>query len=128
MEAGMRCVALAVLAMSALVAPQAAADPVLAAPIVVADDSGAIPGTARKGGQPGNYGDVDYADPGFQPDGKKRYPIDTVGRIRAAWRYINQTRNAARYTDEQLSRVKAGIIAAWKRKIDDNGPPGAPAP
>ena len=84
--------------------------------------------SATRGGQPGDYGDVDYADPGFQLDGKKRYPIDTVGHIRAAWRYINQPRNAARYCDEQLGRIKAAIIAAWKRKIDANGPPAAPAP
>ena len=120
--------ALAVLAASALVVPPAVADPVVAGPIVVADESSAIPGTAREGGQPGDYGDVDYADPGFQLDGKKRYPIDTVGHIRAAWRYINQPRNAARYCDEQLGRIKAAIIAAWKRKIDANGPPAAPAP
>jgi hypothetical protein len=117
MGACMRFVALAVLAISALVAPPAPADPVLATLIVVADESRDKP-----------YGDVDYADPGFQPDGKYRYPIDTVGHIRAAWRYINQPRNAARYTDEQLGRIKAGIIAAWKRKIDASGPPAAPAP
>jgi hypothetical protein len=111
MEVGMRCVALAVPAMSALVAPPAAADPVVDAPIVVADESGDKP-----------YGDVDYADPGVQPDGKKRYPIDTVGHIHAAWRYINRPRNAARYTDEQLGHIKAAIIAAWKRKIAATGP------
>src|SRR5215831_8093109 len=36
------------------------------------------------------YGDVKYADPGYQSDGKKRYPIDTEKHIRAAWNYINK--------------------------------------
>lgn len=69
------------------------------------------------------YGDVRYADPGYQEDGRKRYPVDTEGRIRAAWNYIHQARNRAFYTREQLSRIEARIIAAWKRVIDKDGPP-----
>src|SRR5262249_24580584 len=53
------------------------------------------------------YGDVQYADPGYQADKKKRYPIDTVVHIRAAWNYINNTVNATKYTDDQLKRIKA---------------------
>jgi len=71
------------------------------------------------------YGDVDYADPGYQPDGRSRYPIDGAGHIRAAWHYINQPRNAAKYTDLQLVQIRARIIAAWKAKIDPAGPPAA---
>jgi hypothetical protein len=66
-----------------------------------------------------------YADPGFQPDGKRRYPIDTERHIRAAWGYINTPSNAERYTAGQIERVRAAIIAAWKDKIDAEGPPSA---
>src|ERR1700732_1210888 len=41
---------------------------------------------------------VEYADPGYQPDGRKRYPIDTDEHIRAAWAYIHQPGNARHYT------------------------------
>ena len=71
------------------------------------------------------YGDVDYADPGYQPDGRKRYPIDTASHIRAAWAYISRPRNQKRYTADQLERIRARIIAAWKAKIDPEGPPAA---
>jgi phage head maturation protease len=68
---------------------------------------------------------ADYADPGFQADGKKRYPLDSEEHIRAAWSYIHQRNNGASYTDEQLDQIKARIIAAWKAKIDPKGPPAA---
>jgi len=68
---------------------------------------------------------VTYADPGYQPDGKRRYPIDSERHIRAAWSYINKPENAARYTADQLKRIKDKIIAAWKETIDADGPPSA---
>jgi len=71
------------------------------------------------------YGDVDYADPGYRPDGKKRYPIDTERHIRAAWAFIHQPGNARRYTAAQLERIKARIVAAWQEKVDRDGPPAA---
>jgi ATP-dependent protease ClpP protease subunit len=61
------------------------------------------------------YGDVEYADPGYQEDGKKRYPIDTEEHVRAAWSYINQEDNAAKYTPEQLSKIKSRIKRAAKK-------------
>lgn len=61
------------------------------------------------------YGDVTYADPGYQSDGKKRYPLDTVEHCKAAWSYINQADNAAEYTPEQLSEIKDKIKAALKK-------------
>jgi len=66
-----------------------------------------------------------YADPGYQPDGKHRYPIDTERHVRAAWNYINRPSNARRYTTDQVARIRAAIIAAWKEKIDIEGPPSA---
>jgi HK97 family phage prohead protease len=61
------------------------------------------------------YGDVTYADPGYQSDKQKRYPLDTEEHIRAAWSYINQAGNAAKYSPENLAKVKAKISAAMKR-------------
>jgi Escherichia/Staphylococcus phage prohead protease len=71
------------------------------------------------------YGDVEYADPGYQADGKRRYPVDTEGHIRAAWNYINHPDNQKPYTSEQLAKVRSRIIAAWKKRIDPAGPPSA---
>jgi len=61
------------------------------------------------------YGDVTYADPGYQKDGKKRSPIDTEEHAKAAWSYINKASNAALYTAEQLASIKDKIQAALKR-------------
>jgi hypothetical protein len=71
------------------------------------------------------YGDVTYADPGHQKDGVKRYPVDTEKHIRAAWSYINMPKNAGKYSAEDLASVKANIVAAWKDKVDSEGPPSA---
>jgi hypothetical protein len=61
------------------------------------------------------YGDVQYADPGYQKDGKKRYPLDSETHIRAAWSYINQGDNADLYSADQLTSIKAKIKAAMKK-------------
>ncbi|HEV2334980.1 MAG TPA: DUF6582 domain-containing protein [Stellaceae bacterium] len=71
------------------------------------------------------HGDHDYADPGYRPDARKRYPIDTERHIRAAWAFIHLPQNAGHYTDGQLERIKARIVAAWQAKIDRAGPPAA---
>lgn len=70
-----------------------------------------IMGAAKK--EP--YGDVEYADPGYQNDGKKRYPIDTEEHVRAAWSYINQSDNAKMYSTEQLDNIKSRIKSAAKK-------------
>ena len=65
------------------------------------------------------YGAVVYADPGYQKDKQKRYPIDTPEHIRAAWSYINQGKNAGAYSANQLARIKTKIKrAAAKRGVD----------
>lgn len=71
------------------------------------------------------YGDVDYADPGYQDDKKKRYPLDTEPHIRSAWSYIAKPKNAKKYSADQVSKIKAKIVGAWKAKIDKDGPPAA---
>jgi hypothetical protein len=58
------------------------------------------------------YGKVTYADPGYQADKQKRYPIDTAEHCRAAWSYINQERNSSKYTATQLRTIKNKIKAA----------------
>jgi Family of unknown function (DUF6582) len=73
----------------------------------------------------GGQKELNYADPGYQSDGKRRYPIDTERHIRAAWNYISRPSNAQPYTADQLGRIRAAIIAAWREKIDVAGPPSA---
>jgi hypothetical protein len=61
------------------------------------------------------YGDVEYADPGYQSDKQKRYPIDTKEHADAAWKYINKAENAAKYSSGDLAKVRASIMAACKK-------------
>jgi HK97 family phage prohead protease len=72
--------------------------------------------------------DIDYADPGFQADGKKRYPLDSERHVRAAWAFIHMASNAVRYTAGELQQIRSRIVAAWKDKIDAAGPPAAVGP
>lgn len=85
------------------------------APKVAADDCDDMDedGVMKDGKEP--YGDVTYADPGYQSDGKKRYPLDTDAHVRAAWSYINMPKNAAKYKGAQVSSMKSKIRAAMKR-------------
>lgn len=79
----------------------------------------------------GNYGskvDAGYADPGFQSDKKPRYPLKKNGhydaeRVRAAWNYIHKAKNRTPYSSEDLSKIEARIVSAWKQVIDKDGPP-----
>ncbi len=61
------------------------------------------------------YGDVQYADKGYQEDGKERYPLDTETHIRAAWGYINQADNKALYSAADYKKVHDAIAAAMKK-------------
>ena len=70
---------------------------------------------------------IDYADPGYQPDGKRRYPLDSERHIRAAWAFIHQPHNAARYTSAEVEAIKARIVAAWRSRISPDGPPALTA-
>ena len=69
------------------------------------------------------YGNVPYADPGYQKDGKKRYPIDTEEHVRAAHNYFSKPANNEKYTPEQRAKIKARIHSAWVRLVDSKGPP-----
>jgi peptidoglycan hydrolase-like protein with peptidoglycan-binding domain len=61
------------------------------------------------------YGDVQYADPGYQDDGKARYPIDSPEHCRAAWSYVNMPANQEPYSAGQLATIMSRIKAAGKR-------------
>jgi HK97 family phage major capsid protein len=73
----------------------------------------------RGGDAPGDgskpYGNVEYADPGYQSDKQKRYPIDTDAHATAAWGYINQADNAGKYSADDLKKVKDKIEAAMHK-------------
>src|SRR5205809_6042704 len=70
------------------------------------------------------YGSVSYADPDYQKDKVKRYPIDTAAHVKAAWSYINMPKNASQYSGENLAAIKGRIKAAAKKfgiEISDSG-------
>ena len=66
------------------------------------------------------YGDVQFAD-----ETNKKYPIDTADHIRAAWNYIHQDRNRTKYNASEAAAIEKRIAAAWRAKIDKDGPPAA---
>jgi hypothetical protein len=66
----------------------------------------ADPGEGRR-----KYGDTLFADPV-----NKKYPIDTPGRIKAAWAYIHQPSNAAKYGAGERRTIKARIRKAAKER------------
>jgi len=81
-------------------------------------------------GEYGTHAEAGYADPGYQDDEKPRYPLKEDGklspeRIRAAWSYIHQEKNAEPYTEKEIARIKSRIVSAWKKEIDPEGPPSA---
>ena len=72
---------------------------------------------------------ADYADPGYQPDAQAALP----DRQRAPYPrrlglYPPAATTRARYTTEELARIKARIVAAWQAEIDPAGPPAAAQP
>ena len=60
------------------------------------------------------YGDTTFAD-----TVNKKYPIDTPGRIKAAWAYIHQPSNARKYTPAERRTIKSRIRkAAQVRRVE----------
>jgi hypothetical protein len=57
------------------------------------------------------YGDTTFADPT-----NKKYPIDSPGRIKAAWAYIHQPSNAAKYTPLERRMIRSRIRKAAKAR------------
>lgn len=59
------------------------------------------------------YGKTRFADPT-----NKKYPIDTPGRIKAAWAYIHQPSNAAKYSAAERRTIQSRIRrAARERRV-----------
>jgi hypothetical protein len=55
------------------------------------------------------YGKTRFADPT-----NKKYPIDSPGRIKAAWAYIHQPSNAKKYTAAERRTIMGRIGQAAK--------------
>jgi hypothetical protein len=53
------------------------------------------------------YGNAVFADPV-----NNKYPIDTPGRIKAAWAYLHQPVNAGKYTPEEVRTIKIRVRRA----------------
>ncbi len=79
----------------------------------------------RKGVDPKEGEDKYGKNADFADAKNKKYPLDTAEHVRAAWSYIHMPKNAAKYDAADLKTIRARIIAAWKEKIDSNGPPAA---
>jgi hypothetical protein len=80
----------------------------------VTEAGGDTPAVSKRGSGLSGTGRV-WADPGYQSDKKQRYDLSTKAKAKAAWSYINQAGNAAKYTATQLKRVKSRIKAALGR-------------
>ena len=57
------------------------------------------------------YGKATFADAV-----NNKYPIDTPGRIKAAWAYIHQPVNAGKYSDAEVRTIKSRIRRAAKAR------------
>ena len=57
------------------------------------------------------YGKVRFAD-----QTNRKYPIDSPGHIKAAWAYIHQPENAAKYTPDEVRTIKIRIRRAAKTR------------
>jgi HK97 family phage prohead protease/HK97 family phage major capsid protein len=69
----------------------------------------------------------EYADPGYQSDGKPRLALDTSNQVRYAALHMTKAEvNVHVYTPEQVRRINLRITAAWKKMIDAKGPPADP--
>ena len=56
------------------------------------------------------HGDVEFADPT-----NKKYPLENAGHVRSAWSYINQERNADKYSADEVKTIKGRIRRAAKK-------------
>ncbi|MFE2850563.1 DUF6582 domain-containing protein [Streptomyces lavendulae] len=55
-----------------------------------------------------------FADPGYQADKAKRFPLDTKAQAKAAWASIHESDTARDYTSAQLKRVRQRIVKSLK--------------
>ncbi len=82
-------------------------------------DAGTEHGSGRRMSAREPYGHVRYADPGYQADSVKRYPLEirkgtlSPRRVRNAWARIHQ--NQFRYTGRELRLIEGRIRGAARR-------------
>lgn len=57
------------------------------------------------------YGDVEFADPT-----NNKYPVDTPAHIKAAWSYIHHKDNAAKYSADDVDKIKQRIERVAKKQ------------
>lgn len=55
-----------------------------------------------------------YADPGYQTDKAKRYPLDTKARAKTAWARVHESEVARGYTAAQLKRIRQRVAKALR--------------
>ncbi|MFI5831082.1 DUF6582 domain-containing protein [Streptomyces sp. NPDC051578] len=55
-----------------------------------------------------------YADPGYQADKEKRYPLDTKARAKTAWARVHESEVARGYTAAQLKRIRQRVAKALR--------------
>jgi regulator of replication initiation timing len=81
-------------------------------------ESGTPSGFARldSAAQLAPYGEnVEYADPGYQSDGVKRYPLDTPAHTQAAWTFIHTAPVAEKYADDELTKMRVAVAQAMEK-------------
>ena len=62
-----------------------------------------------------------YGDTAFADWVNKKYPIDTPGRIKAAWAYIHQPENAGKYTPDEVRTIKIHSAGGPGSGCDSSG-------
>jgi hypothetical protein len=79
------------------------------------EEKGAPALKSGKSASPPTPGASKYADPGYQDDKAKRYPLDSLAHAKAAWSYVSMPKNAAMYTAPQLKQIKGRIANALRK-------------
>ncbi|MFK0222229.1 DUF6582 domain-containing protein [Streptomyces vinaceus] len=57
-----------------------------------------------------------YADPGYQADKEKRFPLDTKAQAKTAWRRVHESETARRYTSAQIKRIRERTVKALRKQ------------
>lgn len=55
-----------------------------------------------------------FADPGYQADKEKRFPLDTKARAKTAWARVHESEVARGYTAAQLKRIRQRVTKALR--------------
>jgi hypothetical protein len=80
-------------------------------------DSEALEQEVARRAAAGETRDLVYADPGYQADQAKRFPLDTRAGALAAWEALSTRETALEYTSKQLKRARGRT----RRELDRHG-------